>query len=80
MRTLPRHAPANRGRNEVSLAQVRPIVAPNRGNVIGAFRNTPTLNPSPQGEGRRQIDLQGSSRINRWAGFPPPCGEGMRVG
>ena len=27
MRTLPRHVPANRGRNGISLAQVRPIVA-----------------------------------------------------
>ena len=50
MRTLPRHAPANRGRNEVSLAQVRPIVASNRGNVIGAFRNTPPSIPPHKGE------------------------------
>ena len=28
MRTLPRHVPANRGRNGMSLAQVRRIVAP----------------------------------------------------
>lgn len=37
MRTLPRHVPAKSGRNEVSLAQVRPIVAPNRANVIGTL-------------------------------------------
>ena len=38
MRTLPRHVPAKGGRNGVSLAQVRPIVASNRANVIEAFR------------------------------------------
>ena len=38
MRTLPRYVPANCGRNAMSLAQVRPIVALYRANVIGTPR------------------------------------------
>ena len=41
MRTLPRYVPANCGRNAMSLAQVRPIVAPNRANVIGTPTGVP---------------------------------------
>jgi hypothetical protein len=59
MRTLPRHVPAKSGRNAMSLAQVRPIVAPNRANVIGTIIATPAHNPAQAAPPPPNLPLQG---------------------
>ena len=46
----------------------------------GLGKPSPISLPSPQGEGDDGATSRGTMPSVRRAGFPPPCGEGMRVG